>query len=78
MSELNPQVPIDVSLDDIVYGLANQGCAVVENAILQLDLTQQDADFTMDVITKLAISLRKDLGYEDMKEFLKDLRKKLK
>lgn len=74
----NPQVQVDVSLDDIVYGLANQGCGVVENAILQLDLTQQDADFTMEVITKLAQSLRKDLGYDDMKEFLKDLRKKLK
>lgn len=74
----NPQVQVDVSLDDIVYGLANQGCGVVEDAILQLDLTQQDADFTMEVITKLAQSLRKDLGYDDMKEFLKDLRKKLK
>lgn len=75
---INPQVQVDVSLDDIIYGLANQGCGVVENAILQLDLTQQDADFTMEVITKLAQSLRKDLGYDDMKEFLKDLRKKLK
>lgn len=75
---MNPQVQVDVSLDDIVYGLANQGCGVVENAILELDLTQQDADFTMEVITKLAMSLRKDLGYEDMKEFLKDLRKKMK
>lgn len=74
----NPQVQVDVSLDDIVYGLANQGCDVVENAILQLDLTQQDADFTMEVITKLVQSLRKDLGYDDTKEFLKDLRKIIK
>lgn len=74
----NPQVQVDVSLDDIVYGLANQGCGVVKEAILQLDLTQQDADFTMEVITELAQSLRKDLGYKDMKEFLKELRKELK
>lgn len=78
MSKLNPQVQVDVSLDDIVYGLANQGCGIVENAILELDLTQQDADFTMDVITKLVQSLRKDLGYDDTKAFLKDLRKSIK
>lgn len=78
MNKLNPQVQVDVSLDNIVYGLANQGCDVVEKAILQLDLTQQDADFTMEVITKLVQSLCKDLGDEDMKAFLKDLRKSIK
>lgn len=75
---MTDRVAVDVSIDDIVYGIANQGAAVVSYAIQQLDLTQQDADFTMDVITQLALSLRKDLGYEDMKDFLKDLRKKLK
>lgn len=74
----NPRVQIDVSLDDIVYGLANQGEGVVENAILQLDLTQQDADFTMGVISKLVNSLRVDLGVTEMKVFLKDLRKSIK
>lgn len=74
----NPQVQVDVSLDDIIYGLAAQGSDVVKESILQLDLTQQDADFTMEVITDLAQSLRKDLDYDDMKDFLKYLRKKLK
>lgn len=74
----NPRVQIDVSLDDIVYGLANQGAGVVENAILQLDLTQQDADFTMGVISNLVNSLRVDLGVTEMKVFLKDLRKSIK
>lgn len=71
-------VAVDVSIDDIIYGLANQGEPVVRSAILQLDLTQQDADFTMDVITQLTLSLRKDLGADDMKDFLKSLRKKVK
>lgn len=74
----NPQVQVDVSLDDIVYGLANQGFGVVKEAILELDLTQQDADFTMEVITELAQSLRKDLDGKEMKDFLKDLGKKVK
>ena len=75
---INPQVQVDVSLDDIIYGLAMQGEPVVRSAILQLDLTQQDADFTMEVITQLTLSLRKDLGADDMKSFLKDLRKQVK
>lgn len=74
----NSLVQIEVSLSDIINGLANRPEKDVRNAILQLDLTQQDADFTMEVITSLTISLRKDLGAEDMKDFLKDLRKKVK
>lgn len=75
---MTDRVPVDVSIDDIVYGIATQGSPVVSYVIQQLDLTQQDADFTMDVITQLTVSLRKDLGAADMKEFLKDLRKKVK
>lgn len=75
---INPQVQVDVFLDDIIYGLANQGESVVRSAILQLDLTQEDADFTMEIITQLTLSLSKDLSSADMKEFLKDLRKKVK
>lgn len=71
-------VAVDVSIDEIVYGIATQGSPVVSYVIQQLDLTQQDADFTMDVITQLTLSLRKDLGADDMKEFLKSLRKKVK
>lgn len=71
-------VAVDVSIDEIVYGIATQGSPVVSYVIQQLDLTQQDADFTMDVITQLTLSLRKDLGSDDMKDFLKSLRKKVK
>lgn len=71
-------VDVCLSLNRIVEGIASGGSPTVLEAILELDLTQQDADFTMEVITKLAKSLRNDLGYDDMKEFLKDLRKKLK
>lgn len=74
----NSLVQIEVSLSDIINGLANRPEKDVRNAILQLDLTQADADFTMEVITALTISLRKDLGAEEMKDFLKDLRKKVK
>lgn len=71
-------VDISTPLDRIVEGVAMGGAPVVLDAILQLDLTQQDADFTMEVITKLVNSLRVDLGTTEMKEFLKDLRKSIK
>lgn len=71
-------VDISTPLDRIVEGLVMGGAPVVLDAILQLDLTQQDADFTMEVITKLVNSLKVDLGATEMKAFLKDLRKSIK
>lgn len=73
-------VLVAIPLSSLVEGIAaHQSCsASVMDAILQLDLTQEDADFTMKVITKLVNSLKVDLGASEMRAFLKDLRKSIK
>lgn len=75
---MNYAVDISTPLDRVVDGIAMGGEPTVLEAILQLDLTQQDADFTMGVIEKLVKSLRVDMGVIDTKAFLKDLRKSIK
>lgn len=46
--------------------------------IKEIDLAQEDTDFTQEVVTRLVVSLLMDMDAEDIRQFLKELRKKIK
>ena len=50
----------DFSLSDIVEAITKEGRDVTRNAILSLDLSMADEQFTKVLILKLVESLRKD------------------
>lgn len=46
--------------------------------IKEIDLAKADTEFTQEVITRLVVSLLTDMGAKDIRQFLKELRKKIK
>jgi hypothetical protein len=74
-SNLNLNIPIDISFQDIIEGLCSLERGEVLDFVIAIDLTQADVGFTEELIQKLVTSVRKDFETpEEFIEFVENLK----
>lgn len=77
LEELTMEVPVKIKLQDLIdHGNLDE--EVVLNTIRGLERTQQSVEFTFKVIETLAFDLLEDMEAADIKQSLKEIRKKIK